>query len=148
MRENRTYGSEGGEAKKPSLPLSISIGAVPLRNKPLQQVMNDAAQQIELVPRHRQRLRTGDRLLRGVGDGRRVCRRALQRRFRRREAERDRRDAAGGDADELEGAGRNDGAGANFDQRPLRMTAADGALVECALILEWRWKLDRPDHFA
>jgi hypothetical protein len=26
MRENRTYGSEGGEAKKPSLPLSISIG--------------------------------------------------------------------------------------------------------------------------
>jgi hypothetical protein len=26
MRENRTYGSEGGEAKKPSLPLSVWLG--------------------------------------------------------------------------------------------------------------------------
>jgi len=27
MRENRTYGSEGGEAKKPSLPLSLIVSA-------------------------------------------------------------------------------------------------------------------------
>jgi hypothetical protein len=29
MRENRTYGSEGGEAKKPSLPLSSECRPLP-----------------------------------------------------------------------------------------------------------------------
>ena len=68
--------------------------------------------------------------------------------FRRREPERNRRDAAGGDADELERAVRHHGAGADFDQRPFRMAAADGALVERALAWQRRRQLDTPDHFA
>jgi len=31
MRENRTYGSEGGEAKKPSLPLSFEAFSLTAR---------------------------------------------------------------------------------------------------------------------
>ena len=60
---------------------------------------------------------------------------ALQDGFGRGEPQRDRRDAAGGDADELERAGRDHGAGADLDQRPLRIAAADRALVERALAL-------------
>src|SRR5436190_4016041 len=39
-----------------------------LCREPLQKVMNKAAQQIELVPRHRQRVCAGGRLVRGAGD--------------------------------------------------------------------------------
>ena len=94
--------------------------------------MDDAAQQIEFVACHRQRLRAGGRLVSGLCNVRRVCRRALQRGFRGREAERHGCNSAGRDADELDRAGRDHGADANFDQRPLRTAAADRALVERA----------------
>src|SRR6476469_10636800 len=73
----------------------VSIAATALCREPLQKITNDAAQQIELVPRHRQRFCAGGRLPRGVRNGFRICRRALQRSFGRGEAERDGCDSAG-----------------------------------------------------
>ena len=58
------------------------------------------------------------------------------------EAERHRRDAAGGEADESEHAIGHDGARTHLHQRPFRMGAADGALVERAFACERRRKRD------
>ena len=64
------------------------------------------------------------------------------------EPQRHRCDAAGGEADELERAVGDHGAGADFDQRPFRMAAADRALVERALALPRRRQFDAADHLA
>src|SRR5258706_624598 len=53
------------------------FSATPLFRKPLQKVMNEAAQEIEFVPRHRQRFCAGGRLVSSLCNVRGVCRRAL-----------------------------------------------------------------------
>ena len=91
------------------------------RRQPLQQILHDALSRSSLYPvigngfAPMVACLAATAIVAGIGAL------ALQRGFRPPEPQRHRRDAAGGEADELELAVPDHGAGADFDQRPFRM---------------------------
>src|SRR5262245_24603512 len=118
--------SRGKDFRIASLSLSSGLASrgrwlamTPLLREALQEIVDEADQQIELVAGHRQRVCIGrgaacgleHRLLIGLG--------AEQQGLGGQEAQWSRRNAAGCEADKAEAAIGDDGAGADLDQRPF-----------------------------